>query len=125
MAVYADLKDKRVLVTGAAGGIGQAQVKAFLKQGAKVIGVDRRESQLTDALLTSVKLDLSDHDALVAFMQQCEVDIVCNTAGVLDDFKPIGETSEADFADILQTNLNAVFTITKHLIQQNRPTRVC
>lgn len=121
MAVYADLKDKRVLVTGAAGGIGQAQVKAFLKQGAKVIGVDRRESQLTDALLTSVKLDLSDHAALVAFMQQCEVDIVCNTAGVLDDFKPIGETSEADFADILQTNLNAVFTITKHLIQQNRP----
>ncbi|WP_051552801.1 SDR family NAD(P)-dependent oxidoreductase [Latilactobacillus fuchuensis] len=80
---------------------------------------------MTDALLTSVKLDLSDHDALVAFMQQCEVDIVCNTAGVLDDFKPIGETSEADFADILQTNLNAVFTITKHLIQQNRPTRVC
>ncbi len=29
MAVYADLKDKRVLVTGAAGGIGQAQVKLF------------------------------------------------------------------------------------------------
>ena len=36
------LGDKRILITGATGGLGQAVVRAFLREGASVAGVARR-----------------------------------------------------------------------------------
>ena len=37
-------KEKTVLITGAAGGVGRATVKLFNDKGWRVIGVDRKES---------------------------------------------------------------------------------
>lgn len=44
-AVYTDLKDKTVLISGGASGIGEAMVCAFARQGAKVAFVDMAKSQ--------------------------------------------------------------------------------
>ncbi|WP_191485735.1 SDR family NAD(P)-dependent oxidoreductase [Pseudomonas sp. FEN] len=44
-AVYTDLKDKVVLISGGASGIGEAMVRAFARQGAKVAFVDMAKSQ--------------------------------------------------------------------------------
>jgi len=44
-AIYPDLKDKTVLVSGGASGIGEFMVRAFAAQGAKVAFVDRAQSQ--------------------------------------------------------------------------------
>ena len=41
MGHFTDLKQKTVLVTGAASGIGQAQMLAFLAEGATVIALDK------------------------------------------------------------------------------------
>ncbi|MDU1041342.1 MAG: SDR family NAD(P)-dependent oxidoreductase, partial [Enterococcus faecalis] len=41
-----EFETKRVLVTGAASGIGQAQAIAFAEQGAEVIGIDLDETGL-------------------------------------------------------------------------------
>ena len=53
------LGEKRVLITGATGGLGQAVVRAFLREGAVVAGVARRwpENEQRDGLLT-VQADL-------------------------------------------------------------------
>ncbi|KRP48290.1 NAD(P)-dependent dehydrogenase, short-chain alcohol dehydrogenase family [Pseudomonas libanensis] len=44
-AIYPDLKDKTVLISGGASGIGEFMVRAFAAQGAKVGFVDRAQSQ--------------------------------------------------------------------------------
>ena len=44
-AVYPDLRDKVVLISGGASGIGESMVRAFAAQGARVGFVDRAQSQ--------------------------------------------------------------------------------
>ncbi len=74
-AIYPDLKDRTVLVTGGAGGIGEALVGAFLGQGAKVGFLDideasgrRLEQQWRDegATVHFEPVDLRDTEALRA-----------------------------------------------------------
>lgn len=48
-----EFETKRVIVTGAASGIGQAQAIAFAKQGAEVIGIDLDETQWLTYILLS------------------------------------------------------------------------
>lgn len=42
MGHFADLATKTILITGAASGIGRAQVAAFLAEGALVVALDRQ-----------------------------------------------------------------------------------
>ena len=53
-----EFETKRVLVTGAASGIGKAQAIAFAEQGAEVIGIDLDETGLkqTAALVKQILL---------------------------------------------------------------------
>ena len=53
MGHFTDLKQKTVLVTGAASGIGQAQMLAFLAEGATVIALDKAPiTKVADGLKT-------------------------------------------------------------------------
>ena len=44
IVLYPSLKDKVVLITGGASGIGESIVKKFLEQGSKVAFIDKEES---------------------------------------------------------------------------------
>jgi len=46
MSVFNDLKNKRVVITGAAGGIGLATAQRFVKEGSKVVIFDWNEKEL-------------------------------------------------------------------------------
>ncbi|RRR43508.1 SDR family oxidoreductase [Mycolicibacter terrae] len=90
-----DLTGKRVLVTGASSGIGEAGAERFGKAGATVIAVARRQENLealveriTDAGGTAhaIACDLSDLDAVDALVKDVDerfggVDILVNNAG--------------------------------------------
>lgn len=92
----ASLRDKRVLVTGAASGIGRAAVRAFGDEGAHVIAVDRDAAGLADLAHATVAagrtcrthvLDVTDADAVRALAADVAAhggppDVLINNAGI-------------------------------------------
>lgn len=89
------LRGKRVLVSGASSGIGEAGAEAFAAEGAEVILVARRADLLDDAVAriaesggtaVAIPCDLSDLDAVDTLADTVEerfggVDILVNNAG--------------------------------------------
>ncbi|KRE27895.1 short-chain dehydrogenase [Mycobacterium sp. Soil538] len=90
-----DLKGKRILLTGASSGIGEAAAEKLARRGAIVVAVARRQD-LLDALVTRITdaggharahaCDLSDLDAVDALVATVEgelggIDILVNNAG--------------------------------------------
>ena len=108
---------KTVLVTGASSGIGRAQALTFLENGYRVYGVDKGENPGFLNELRFFKMDLTD-DLTPLFTSLPEVDILCNTAGILDDYRPLHETSDEDWEQIFALNLTATIKITRFYLQK-------
>ena len=108
---------KTVLVTGASSGIGRAQALTFLENGYRVYGVDKDENPVFLNELRFVKMDLTG-DLTPLFTSLQEVDILCNTAGILDDYRPLHETSDEDWEQIFALNLTAAMKITRFYLQK-------
>ena len=109
---------KRALVTGAAGGIGQAVVQGFLDEGASVAVTDRHNSDLEG--VTHLPGDLLDPgfcDALPGRAAEAlgGLDILCNNAGVITRGK-ITETTDDDYALTMGVNVEAPFRICRAAI---------
>ena len=108
---------KTVLVTGASSGIGRAQALTFLENGYRVYGVDKDENPGFLNELRFFKMDLTD-DLTPLFTSLPEVDILCNTAGILDDYCPLHEISDEDWEQIFALNLTATMKITRFYLQK-------
>ena len=108
---------KTVLVTGVSSGIGRAQALTFLENGYRVYGVDKDENPGFLNELRFVKMDLTG-DLTPLFTSLPEVDILCNTAGILDDYRPLHETSDEDWEQIFALNLTATMKITRFYLQK-------
>ena len=103
---------KRVLVTGVSSGIGRAQASLFLAKGYQVYGVDKAEAPCLEGDFTFLPFDVTGD--VTALLDWCpEVDILCLTAGVLDDFKPHLETDDLLFRQIFETNVFAVASLVR------------
>ena len=87
-----ELKDKVVVVTGGASGIGRAMATRFLKEGAKqVVIADLNEDGLkavADEIgARAIPTDVSDEDAVINLIRTTEddygqIDLLCNNAGI-------------------------------------------
>lgn len=112
------LAGRRALVTGAAGGIGQAVVARLQAEGARVALADRDlEGQQGVALLPG---DLSDPDycdrlPLRAADALGGLDILVNNAGIMRRGK-ITEASDVDFAISMAINVEAPFRLCRSAI---------
>jgi len=113
------LQGKTVVVTGAAGTMGLAVVRAMLEDGAQVAMVDIDAMRL-DSLIRFVRgttaaipCDISDPMAVKQAHQQVEkvlgpVDILVNNAGVLSNDKAEA-TGDAEWRRVLAANLDGAF----------------
>lgn len=128
MPRYPEFARKIVVGTGVASGIGLAQAKAFLENGATFLGADLKETDelktLQQAYPTTFqffKCDVRNPAELKAFAKDVlqkngRVDLLLNTAGILDAYRPTLETSEALWDDIFNTNLKSIFLLTNELL---------
>jgi len=111
------LADRVAIVTGGAQGIGEACVRRFAREGAKVVIADldaQRGKALADELgATFMSCDVGDKaqvDAVVARSVELHgrIDILVNNAGILRaaDFLDV---TEADFDAVLRVNIKGAF----------------
>lgn len=126
-----DFRDKVVLITGAATGIGRAVALAFAGRGAQVAIGDWNEEQgrATAAALEAagahalfVKTDVSkaaDVEALVGKAVEAfgRLDVAFNNAGIARPPVLHHEMSEADFDQVLAVDLKGVFLCMKYELQ--------
>lgn len=124
------LQGKVALITGASRGIGAAIALALGKQGATVIGTatsvagaERISQALSQAAIkgTGMALDVNDAaqvDALLkATVEQFgDVDILVNNAGITRDTL-LMRMKEADWDDVLSTNLKSVFRMSQAVLR--------
>ena len=106
----------KVLITGVSSGIGLAQARLFLKNGCAVYGVDKSEApDIQEENFHFLQLDITGNLAAL-FDVVPDVDILCNTAGILDAYKPLLAISDDEIADVFQTNFFATVAITRHYL---------
>lgn len=113
-----DFSGQRVLVTGAAGGIGSVMARSFAAHGAELIIADRNEPALrtlADELpgASSIGFDQSspaDIDALVSAAGP--VDVLLNNAGILR-VAPVIEMSQADIVALININFTGAVLVAR------------
>lgn len=120
----AGLKDKSVVVTGAAGGIGREIVKGFAEAGAKVLLVDRSGSPLEEVRqglvgagheIYEVDLtDISTHAGIFAKAQSiAPLAAFTHCAAVLRRRDTVDDVTEEDWDIQIDVNLKATFFLNR------------
>ncbi len=118
-------QQKVALVTGAARGIGLAAAKRFLAEGWQVALLDIEKDLLAQTFKAlaapdttlAIHCDVSDADAVAAAFKQAtqhfgRLDALVNNAGIAI-FKPLLETTQADWDRVLAVNLTGPFLCTQ------------
>ncbi len=124
------LKGKVAVVTGGSSGIGEAAVKDFCEQGAKVVIADLNEqgselsSQLNDQGYETVfqKTDVTSEEDIKNMVQTAvgtfgSLDILFANAGI-GDATPAHELSYEEWKKLMDVNMNGVFLSNKYAITQ-------
>ena len=122
-----NLKDKKVLITGATGGIGNSLVKTFNKLGSTIIATGTNEEKLSNLLkefpnLKTKKFVLDNHEKIEEFVNDVEkemdgIDVLINNAGITLDNLSIRLTEE-NWKKVLDINLTASFLMCKFVIKK-------
>lgn len=121
------MKDKVALVTGGSRGIGRAIALDLAAAGAKVAICYQNNGDLADEVVTGItenggiaqafKADISKSDEVASLFKAVKetfgpVEILVNNAGIIRQC-PLAMLSEAEWDEIMQTNLKGTFSCTR------------
>ncbi len=122
-----NLKNKKVLITGATGGIGNSLVKKFSDLGANILATGTNEGKLNDLVknfpkIHTIRFKLDEHDKIEEFINQTSkkldgLDILVNNAGITLDNLSI-RLSSHDWQKVLDINLTSCFLMCKSAIKK-------
>jgi len=122
-----NLKGKKILITGATGGIGNSLIEKFDNLGSKIIASGTNEEKLKNLKknypnIGVEKFKLDDHDKIEKFIDSASkqldgLDILVNNAGITLDNLSI-RLSEEHWKRVLDINLTSTFLMCKHAIKK-------
>ena len=121
------LKEKKVLITGATGGIGSAMAKRMAKQGADLVlsgtkkeSLETLSNEIGDNCY-SFAADLAKKEEIKnlviwAIEKMGSIDILVNNAGITRDNLSI-RMSDEDWDDVINVNLTASFLLSRDCLK--------
>ena len=122
-----ELKDKKILITGATGGIGNCIVKKFNEYGANIVATGTNEEKLNKLKnefknVNIEKFQLDNHDKIAEFIEKIDkkldgIDVLVNNAGITLDNLSIRLTEE-NWKKVLDINLTSTFLMCKNTIKK-------
>lgn len=126
--------DKVALVTGGSTGIGRTIAIALVKEGATVVVSGRNtegvagtvnEIEALGGRADPITAEISDAAQVSTLVEEIvrrhgRLDIAVNNAGVLGPRGPIGNVSDDDFVDLINTNVVGTWLCMKHEIARMR-----
>ena len=122
-----NFKNKKILITGATGGIGNELVKKFSSLNGNVLATGTNTEKL-DVLkreypnIKVKKFDISEHSRIEDFIENVSLelgglDILVNNAGINLDNLSLRMKFE-DWKRVIDINLHSTFLLSKHSIRK-------
>ena len=119
------LKNKIILITGGAQGIGLECVKEYVKQGAFVSILDKNRVLLEEILnkigsshlgiCCDVSKGIEVENAIQKTLDHFgKLDAIHNNAGIANPAKALHETSDLEWEEVMNVNLKSIFLTTKY-----------
>ena len=122
-----NLKNKKVIITGATGGIGNSLVEKFNNFGSKIVATGTNEEKLNSLKeiypnIIVEKFKLNEHDKIENFIEIINeklggLDILINNAGITLDNLSI-RLNEENWKKVLDINLTSSFLMCKYAIKK-------
>ena len=122
-----NFKNKKILITGATGGIGNALVKKFaslegsvLATGTKIEKLEALKKEFSN--INILKFDISDHSKIEEFVENVSsqlngLDVLVNNAGITVDNLSLRMKDE-EWKKVIEVNLGSTFFLCKYAIKK-------
>lgn len=121
--------DKVAVITGGAGGIGEAVATRLANEGAKVVLVDINGDAATAAAerighgAVAVTADVSTEDGVASYVAAAKeafgrIDLFFNNAGIEGKVAPTVDADVADLDKVLSINVRGVYLGLQHVLRQ-------
>jgi NAD(P)-dependent dehydrogenase (short-subunit alcohol dehydrogenase family) len=122
-----DFSKQTAVVTGAAGNLGRAVVRAFANRGANVVLADRRVDRLIDRYgpandrMLYVAGNLGETADAAGIAQRARerfgaIDVLCNVAGAFRMGEPVHETTDATWDLLFDANVRSLRNMVRAVV---------
>ena len=123
-----NLKDKKIIVTGASGGIGNSIVKILSDSGANILATGTKIQKLEELKskyknTKILKFDISENEKIEEFIENAttelggNLDCIINNAGLTQDNLAIRMSLE-EWKKVIDVNLTSTFLLSKFAIKK-------
>tara|TARA_B100000941_G_scaffold66248_1_gene44152 strand:+ start:80 stop:814 length:735 start_codon:yes stop_codon:yes gene_type:complete len=122
-----NFKNKKIIITGATGGIGGSLIKKFISLNGDVLGTGTKNEKLNllekeHSGLKVKKFDISNHSKIEEFIENASnelggLDILINNAGVNVDNLSL-RMKDDEWKKVIDVNLTSTFLLSKYAIKK-------
>ena len=122
------VENKKIIVTGASGGIGNSIVEKLYNNGANILATGTRDEKLNELKqkfknIKTLRFDISDHNKIEEFLNNAtedlggSLDCIVNNAGITKDNLTIRMSME-EWTKVIDINLTSTFLMSKFAIKK-------